>query len=138
MKCEDAFFQLSRLVDGDLETGDRERLEGHLERCSTCRAELVHQRELAESLRDALVVPEGKLTTARMRIETAILAASVPLTRTGAGPEDISYQKQADFVRYEGIVEDKTGELFVAIDEHGWKQALADAGLVPPRPRKKT
>jgi hypothetical protein len=61
---------LSRYADGDLSKEERRGLKKHLERCSACKrhlAEIVHIKDLAESL-EPVEVPPGLLTGIRTRI----------------------------------------------------------------------
>lgn len=57
MSHEEAALLLPWLVNGTLDSSERERVERHVRGCVTCRTELVEQRALASLVRDRPVVP---------------------------------------------------------------------------------
>jgi anti-sigma factor RsiW len=61
MSCRDVRRLFTARLDGRLGPAGRERLEGHLEACPACRAELAGWEEAARALRAAgpTAVPEG-------------------------------------------------------------------------------
>ena len=56
--CDEREEQLSALVDGDLDAGEREAVEAHLEVCPRCRAVYEDLNEMTRSLRALGPVPE--------------------------------------------------------------------------------
>jgi mycothiol system anti-sigma-R factor len=50
MSCRDAVRRLWQLLDGDLEAGETQRVEHHLEQCVSCCGELEFARELRRLL----------------------------------------------------------------------------------------
>lgn len=56
MNCQTAINYLEDYLDGFLDETSRERIQGHLERCSDCRDRLVREQELRSALK-ALPVP---------------------------------------------------------------------------------
>lgn len=57
MSHEEAALLLPWLVNGTLDSSERERVERHVRGCVTCRTELVEQRALASLVRDRPIVP---------------------------------------------------------------------------------
>jgi len=50
ISCRDAVHRLWRFLDGDLEPGEAQRVEDHLDQCVTCCGELEFSRELRKVL----------------------------------------------------------------------------------------
>jgi anti-sigma factor RsiW len=80
MKCVDYVTWIAGKLDGSLSTEQSRELRAHPSRCARCRAELLLQRRLAESLAES---PPGELSpdfTARViREATATVRERVPV-----------------------------------------------------------